>query len=150
MTKGIIVDVISILLILLFGYAATSKLITYNQFVWQIAKSPILKEISPYLALVVPIIEFTVCIMLVIPKWRLKGLYGSITLMIIFTLYIAFILTFSKHVPCNCGGVLQNLRWKNHLIFNICFLGLSFSGIFLENKLNNIKNNNIQKSHSYS
>lgn len=38
-----------------------------------------------------------------------------------FTAYIIVILNYSSFVPCSCGGILEEMGWKEHLIFNIAF-----------------------------
>ena len=42
--------------------------------------------------------------------------------MTMFTVYIILILNFSDFVPCSCGGVLENLSWKEHVVFNVLFI----------------------------
>jgi hypothetical protein len=71
--------------------------------------------------------------MLVWPRWQLAGLYASLGLMVMFTTYIIVITHFGDYIPCSCGGVLQNLTWTSHLIFNSVFvllalLALTMSG----------------------
>ena len=134
MSKKIIPEVAGILLILLFGYAAVSKLMVYNSFVAQIGQSPILEGLSPYLAWLVPVVELAICILLIF-KWRLTGFYAATVLMVVFTLYIAAILFISPTVPCSCGGILNQLGWKSHLVFNIVFTGIAWLGLFYEKRL---------------
>ena len=123
------VQVISCLLILLFVYAASSKLMDYTEFRVELSKSPLLTAFSGYVAWSIPAIEIGIALLLTFPKWRLTGLYASFTLMTLFTAYIIYILRFSPYVPCSCGGVLQHLTWRTHLIFNICFLLLAALGV---------------------
>ncbi len=131
MTKGIIVEIISILLILLFGYAAVSKLLNYKLFVSQINESPVFPSMSHVFAWLIPLVELATCAFLIVPKWKLKGLYASTFLMFGFTLYITYILTLSDKIPCSCGGILSQLNWNRHLIFNIIFIAISLLGILL-------------------
>jgi hypothetical protein len=37
-------------------------------------------------------------------------------------------LLFTPKLPCSCGGVLKNLSWKEHLMFNFCFTAIAFIG----------------------
>jgi phage shock protein PspC (stress-responsive transcriptional regulator) len=46
--------------------------------------------------------------------------------------YILLMLISDERLPCSCGGVLQQLSWKQHLIFNLFFLLLAVVGIVLE------------------
>jgi len=70
----------------------------------------------------IPAMEIAIAVLLIIPRTRHYGLLTSTGLMGIFTLYVAFILTTMKDLPCSCGGVIQQLNWKEHLIFNSVFL----------------------------
>lgn len=125
------IDTICYLFILLFVYAAVAKLLSFERFVLQIGQSPILYPYASYLAVLVPAIELIVSGFLAMNRYRLLGLYASFSLMTMFTLYIIAILQFSEHIPCACGGVLEVLGWKGHLIFNIAFVILSIVGILL-------------------
>jgi uncharacterized membrane protein YphA (DoxX/SURF4 family) len=135
MTKSTIVEIISVLFIILFLYTGISKLMEYGVFEEQIADSPILKPIAPVIAWGLPLTEFLVTILLIIPRWRLKGLYASLILMIAFTLYIGAIMTFNKELPCSCGGIISELSWQGHLVFNSIFILLAFTGVVLEKRI---------------
>jgi hypothetical protein len=50
-----------------------------------------------------------------------------------FTTYIYIILNFSVFIPCSCGGVLEELSWTQHLIFNICFISIAIFGVLIFN-----------------
>lgn len=134
-SKATIVEIISVLFMILFLYTGISKLMDYAVFKEQIAESPILKPIAPFIAWALPVTEFLVCIMLIIPRWRLKGLYTSSFLMIAFTIYIGAIMLFAKELPCSCGGIISLLSWCDHLIFNSVFILLAFAGVQLERQL---------------
>ena len=131
--KQLVIEIISSLLVLLFVYAAVSKLIDYQKFSVQLGQSPLLTAFAGWVAWIVPTVEIIISIMLAIPKFRLAGLYASFSLMVMFTSYIVAITKFSEYVPCSCGGVLQNMSWNQHLVFNLGFVLLSLTGILLYN-----------------
>jgi len=60
--------------------------------------------------------------------------------MLMFTSYIIVILNYSSFVPCSCGGILEKIGWKEHLIFNIVFTILAATACFIvtTNKLKTI------------
>jgi uncharacterized membrane protein YphA (DoxX/SURF4 family) len=120
-----IIDGISCIFIVLFIYAATSKLLDYDKFKIQLGQSPLLTRFADSVAWVIPTIEIGITIMLAIPRMRIKGLYTSFAMMILFTSYIVAITKFSEYIPCSCGGVLQHLSWTQHLYFNLAFIALS-------------------------
>jgi hypothetical protein len=135
MKKITIVETIVILYVILFLYTAISKLMEYSIFKEQVATSPILAPVAGLTAIGVPLLEFLVTLLLVIPKWRLQGLYMSLWLMIAFTLYIIGIMLFHDQLPSSCGGVLQELSWTGHLIFNGAYTALATLGIRMERKI---------------
>lgn len=129
--RSLIVEIICYLFMFLFLYAALNKLIDYQEFRVQLSKSPLIMDFSWLVAWGIPIVEILVAISLFTPRFRLPGLYASFCLMFAFTGYIFIILNFSPHVPCSCGGILNNMGWTGHLIFNTSFTLLAVLGIFL-------------------
>nr|WP_226905065.1 MauE/DoxX family redox-associated membrane protein [Pedobacter schmidteae] len=137
--KQNLVDIICYLFVLLFLYAATSKLIEYDKFQLQMSKSPIITDYASILVWLVPLTEIIISIMLLIERTKMAGLFAAFGLMSLFTAYIYAILNYSDSIPCSCGGVLQKLTWDQHLIFNIVFIVLGIVGILLHTKTTNKK-----------
>lgn len=134
LSKSNITEIISILVVILFLYTGLSKLIDISIFRKQIGESPILEPIAPLIAWGLPLLEFIISLLLITPRYRLKGLYASLFLMIIFTLYVAVLMIFETNLPCSCGGIIELLSWKDHLIFNISYIILIIIGIILYRK----------------
>ena len=130
-TKSVIIEFITMLYILLFVYAATSKLLDFDTFQVQLGQSPLLSAFARWVAFGVPFLEFFIVLLLVFPKWRLIGLYAAFSLMVLFSTYIVVILNFSSFVPCSCGGILENMSWTQHLVFNVLFVILALFGIYI-------------------
>jgi uncharacterized membrane protein YphA (DoxX/SURF4 family) len=121
----IITEIISFLLIILFAYSGLIKLLEFQNFQAQLGQSPLLSAYTAFISYSVIGVEFLLVVLLAIPKCRFLGLLGSYSLMLVFTFYIVVILNYSSFVPCSCGGILEKLGWKEHLIFNILFTILS-------------------------
>jgi uncharacterized membrane protein YphA (DoxX/SURF4 family) len=137
MKRATIIEGIVVIYIILFLYTGISKIIDYPTFKEQIAQSPLLGPFSKMVAILVPLIEFTIVILLTVPRWRLKGFYASIVLMTIFTIYIISILSFSKEIPCSCGGIISELSWGQHIFFNSIFIVMAIIAVFFEKKIEN-------------
>jgi len=135
MKRTTIIEVIIFLFSILFTYTGVSKLMDYSAFLETVADSPLLAPIAKLVAWGLPPVEFVITGMLIIPKWRLKGLYASLLIMIIFTGYVIGLLIFDEKLPCSCGGILQQLSWPQHVVFNIIFILLSIWGIVLQKRL---------------
>lgn len=125
------VEIIASLLIILFVYAAITKLFDYNTFRLQLGKSPFITSYAGILAWALPLGELVLVLLLVMPATRLIGLYVSLFTMTLFTAYIFMMLRFSYYVPCSCGGILSTMSWSEHLLFNTCFVAISITGILL-------------------
>lgn len=128
MKKNTVTEGIAALLILLFTYTALTKFFEFNLFVGVLRKSPLIKGYAPVVAWLLPITELVISLLLLLPATRQRGLYASSIIMTVFTLYIGYMLLFAPELPCSCGGVLQQLTWQQHLLFNIFFTVLSITG----------------------
>jgi hypothetical protein len=116
--QNIFPDVVSFFLIFLFVYTAISKLIDVKSFETTLSLSPYLRSIAPLLAWSIPIIELLISSLLFFPPFRKLGLLLGWILMGLFSLYVGFMITVSKGLPCTCGGVIDKMSWSQHLIFN--------------------------------
>jgi uncharacterized membrane protein YphA (DoxX/SURF4 family) len=123
--KNYFIEAVSLFYILLFVYAAISKVLEFENFQAQLGQSLIIGAYAGIVSYSVIIIELLISVMLVIPSFKLRGLYSSFILMSFFTVYIFIILNFTSNIPCSCGGILEKMTWKVHLIFNIISLILA-------------------------
>jgi len=128
------IEGICALLILLFSYAAVSKLTAFSTFAGQLAKSPYLERYASTIAWLMPAAECIIALLLLYKKTRLTGLFASFALMLLFTCYIYLMLHFSYYIPCSCGGVLAMMSWTQHFWFNVSFTLLALTGILLQIK----------------
>lgn len=132
--RSTVIEIISSLLILLFIYAALSKVFDFELFKIQLSKSPFITSFSNLVAWSIPAIEIIISLLLVFKKTRLTGLFASFFLMSLFTAYLIIMLNLSYHIPCSCGGVLQRLSWNEHIVFNSVFVALAGIGVYLKIK----------------
>ncbi|CAL1519749.1 MauE/DoxX family redox-associated membrane protein [Chitinophaga sp. MM2321] len=132
MKQTILIEAISLLFVILFLYTGISKMIEYPLFREVISQSVFLQPFSSWIARLIPITEIIISILLFIPFSRLHGLYAAFSLMLVFTGYTIYILNFSPHLPCGCGGILESMTWPMHLIFNIISTIIALIGIYLK------------------
>ncbi len=131
-----IVGVFSNLLILLFGYAAVTKLLTYNDSVSKLNDSPFIGDYANFIGWFIPVAELVIVALLIVSRTVLMGFYASLLLMTVFTAYIIAMLNYSYYIPCSCGGVISMLTWEAHIYFNLFFIIISIMGILLITKEN--------------
>ncbi|EHO11001.1 hypothetical protein HMPREF9714_01430 [Myroides odoratimimus CCUG 12901] len=128
--KAKYVLIVHYFVVLLFVYAAISKLITFEEFKVQLTQSPLLSMYAGVIAYLVVISELVIAFLLTLRSTKLLGLYLSYSLMVAFSIYIYLILNYSDFIPCSCGGVLEKLGWNEHLWFNIIVSVLILLSIF--------------------
>jgi putative oxidoreductase len=118
------------LMILLFVYAAASKLMAFDLFRVQLGRQAFPGEFAGILLFALPATELLAAVLLMFRQTRFAGLLLSLTLLYFFTVYIVLVLFhFWNKVPCPCGGILSHMGWTVHLVFNCGFILLNLFAI---------------------
>lgn len=122
-----VISLSALLLVILFGYALSSKLTEHTKFVeaMKLVPVPMIQQHATVIAWAVPLVEAVIAIMLCLEKWRKTGLVLSFLLLLVFEIYIATLLLSGLELPCACGGFISKLGWKSHLMFNAFFMLIS-------------------------
>ncbi|PBJ08048.1 DoxX family protein [Flavobacterium sp. ACN6] len=129
--RKIIIEVICYFFASLFVYAAVSKILEFDNFQAQLGQSVIIGAYAGLVSYGILTAELAVAVLLVIPKYRSVALIFAFILMASFTVYIFIILNFSPSIPCSCGGILEKMGWKEHLVFNIMCVVVAAAGLLL-------------------
>jgi putative oxidoreductase len=133
--KQVMLECISALLILLFLYASVSKFLDFKTFIKEMNNQPLPNSWTPFLVWFIPCSEILFSIALIFERTRLLGLYGSLVLMGLFTIYAILILVHVfPYIPCSCGGVIKRLTWRQHLVLNLFFVTLSIIGVITQRR----------------
>ena len=132
--KSLLIEVISASFIFLFSYTAIHKFFAHETFKTVLLQSPLISHMAEFLMVFVPSAEIFVALLLFFPLTRAVGLYGSFALMSLFTIYIIYMLISASHLPCSCGGAIEKLSWRGHLLLNAFLTGLSIYAIRLSKK----------------
>jgi hypothetical protein len=130
--KLLLIQIIASLLIFLLVYAAVSKFLELEAFKANLRKSPLIRSYAGWVSVAIPVTELVMAALLILPRTRSAGLVGCFVLMLLFTGYIACLLLFADQLPCSCGGVLRMLGWKEHLLFNIFFALIAWTGFVVD------------------
>lgn len=121
---------ISLPLLMLWGYTSIEKIIHWQESYRAFLNQPFPSHWAELLAYVVPLLEFLLVILLIFPKSRWFGFLGSTLILNSFTVYVGMVwIGVFTETPCNCAGLINLLNWEGHLILNIGFLVLSVLGL---------------------
>ena len=129
MWKSKLIEVTAYLLVFLFVYTALSKWFTYDIYLYDLTRSPELGRFALPISILIPGSELLAAVLLIMPSKRKWGFMLSLLLMTMFTLYVAYVLIFAESLPCTCGGIIRDLTWPQHLVFNIFFTFLAALGV---------------------
>jgi NADH:ubiquinone oxidoreductase subunit 4 (subunit M) len=129
--KSIAVNIINALFILLFTYTALSKISGYTKFRFVLGMAPLVRNYTTWIAAIIPATELIIAALIFIPATAKKGLIAGISLLIVFTVYLVYMILTDPNLPCSCGGVIQQLSWKQHIVFNMFFIAAGTVGIYM-------------------
>ncbi len=144
MKKQLVTDIIASLFILLFLYTGLIKIFYHARFDWALNESPLLRGgIAALLSWLIPAVEIGLVTLLLLPRTRTKGLFGSTFLIGIFSIYVGFMLYFRSDRPCTCGGIIEYMTWHQHFYFNTGFTLLGAISIWLDKQVRAAEKKNI-------
>ncbi len=134
LNKKTALEIISGLLAAMFFYASFNKLSNYEKAERDMKNQIFPQPIAELLTWLIPLIEILVVLLLLFPQTRKTALWTSLALLIVFTAYIALIMTgIFGRIPCSCGGILQHMSYRTHMLFNLFFICISLLGIAIGN-----------------
>lgn len=121
-----LIKIVSAPVAVLFFYAAVSKLMDFDKSRWEMRNQIFPAPVAEVFTWLIPAIELVVMLLILFSQTRKAGLWASVGLLGIFSLYIAVVMTgvFGR-VPCSCGGILRNMPYGVHLLFNLLFIRLA-------------------------
>jgi hypothetical protein len=129
MKRIVTTELISSLLIFLFGYTAISKLLSIHRFEAVLEQSPLISSGAALLAWQIPLAELGIVLLLIFSSTRIMGLWMSGIMLFLFTVYLIYMILFSHYLPCSCGGVISTMSWPVHIGFNVLCIGLTVVGL---------------------
>jgi hypothetical protein len=130
--KLFIKNIIIFALVLLWVYAAASKLVDFNMFRGQMYRQILPDFAKSTLIYLLPPLELAAAILLLFDRTQFAGFSISLTLMAAFTFYVGLaVFRIFDHVPCSCGGLLSKMGWDAHFIFNLFFTLLAAIGFII-------------------
>jgi len=126
---GVVANTIISFFILLFIYIATEKIFNFRDFSNGFYTVPILGTHRSIVAGLIIFSQLVIGILLIIPVTQKRGLYATLALLLIFTIYLTYMVSFMDVLPCSCGGVSSALSWKEHIGLNVFLMFLAGFGI---------------------
>lgn len=127
--RAIITDTITYAFIVLFIYTATSKIFDFREFSNGLYVVPVLGTYRFVVAALIISSQLIIGALLIVPVTQKIGLFGSLLLLFIFTIYLIYMVSFADVLPCSCGGISSYLSWKAQIWCNAVLVILAGFGI---------------------
>ena len=117
-----------------YVYTGFYKVINIEAFKFNIIRTAVFPDyMVNAITYLVILIESTVVLFLLFK--RRKGLILFAISMFIFSVYIIFLNINGRYEVCGCGGILNGLEFKYHLLINATFFSLAIGAILLSKKI---------------
>lgn len=111
---------VELILCALFMYTGVFKTLHFEEWIERFNKIDLIREYNlEFLAYVIPFMEITVSVIILIDKTKLIALLLAALLMFTFTGYIYYKIYISDDSLCPCGGIFDTLTLDKHLYVNI-------------------------------
>lgn len=134
--RGIGLLLIILSLLALWIPVTIDKLTDFTAFKTGILNQPFSDDLGYVLIITLPVLECITVICLISEKLRGIGLALSTLLMVAFTGYVGIALLGAwEKLPCGCGSIISGMTWLQHFFFNLLFLLISGTGLYLWYKL---------------
>ena len=132
--RHFLTELICALFVFLFVYTGVSKLDNSERFKDVLHGNAVLRPVAGIVSNVIPAGELVVAVLLIFPVTRRYGLYAALGFMSLFTIYIGWMLWFAEKLPCQCGGIIEQMTWKEHFVFNLVLTGLLITALIKSTK----------------
>ncbi|RKE80832.1 MauE/DoxX family redox-associated membrane protein [Chryseobacterium sp. AG363] len=146
--KNIISELIIFILILLWAYTFASKIFDFDTFNRQIKGAYLLSAGGYVLPYVLQAAHLGIVILLIKKNWRGLGLLASLTVIIIYTAYLIYILKFAPSIPCSCIAVFRGMNWNDQLYFNFIALAINSIGLITFSSLKRAPHDSVQTTYN--
>lgn len=135
--KEFVLQVLTFALLCLWIYVGSKKVFTYSEFRASMIKQPFADQYGIVLSYMLPVLELSIGILFIFERAKTLGLWLTILLMLIFSVYITLALLDTwGSIPCDC--ILEfPISWKAHLWINGVITIASIAGLMLDRKIKN-------------
>jgi len=133
MKKEKTIRVLAAIIAMMFFYAGAVKLGFYQETVREMRNQVFPIMIADLLSWFIPLIEIGIVVCLVYEPFRRIGLWSSLMLLSLFSIYILLASTkIFGRTPCSCASILwQNSTYWHQFGFNLLFITMTIIALWL-------------------
>lgn len=133
MERTLFLKILAAIMAMMFFYAGAVKLGFHQETVREMRNQVFPIMIADLLSWFIPIIEIGIVACLVYEPFRRIGLWSSLLLLSLFSIYILLASTkIFGRTPCSCAGILwQNSTYWHQFGFNLLFIIMAIIALWL-------------------
>lgn len=129
--KNLITEIIIFLLLLMWAYTFVSKVLDFDTFRRQINGAYLLSSLGSPLPYLLQVLHLSLVVLLIKKSWRKIGLITSLSLLVLYTGYLIYILKFAPSIPCSCISLYSGFIWEDQLLVNFAVMVLNIIGLIM-------------------
>ncbi|MES1223972.1 MAG: MauE/DoxX family redox-associated membrane protein [Bacteroidota bacterium] len=130
-TRKVIVEIICLILLLNFFYEGIYKIANWGDFAFWIKHAPLLRPIWQLVTYVIPIGEIVLALSFFVPKYKVKALYISIVLLVVFVLWIIGAHLFTNRIFWPYHALWEKPSWLQKMLVSLGLCWFAFTAILL-------------------
>ncbi|WP_394332499.1 MauE/DoxX family redox-associated membrane protein [Chryseobacterium kwangjuense] len=130
-TKNLIAEIVIFLILLMWAYTFVSKVLDFDTFRRQINGAYLLSSLGSPLPYILQVLHLSLVVLLIKKSWRKIGLITSLSVLLLYTGYLIYILKFAPSIPCSCISLYSALNWNDQLLINLAVLLLNIIGLIM-------------------
>lgn len=127
--KNLITETIIFLLLIMWAYTFASKIFDFDTFDRQIKGAYLLSVGGTLLPYLLQLVHLGIVGLLINKNWRNVGLLVSLTVLVLYTGYLIYVLKFAPSIPCSCISLISGMNWTDQLYFNFIALTINIIGL---------------------
>ena len=109
------------LIIFFLGYTFANKMMHFDVFLENLVRTGVFGSVMVYVVAIYALFTELLCLLLLIFKEKI-GCLTTLFVLYSYTLYIFYLGVSGRYEVCGCGGILNGLQFKWHLLINLCMI----------------------------
>lgn len=125
-TRKVIVEVICLILLLNFFYEGIYKIAYWGNYAFWMKHAPLLRPVWQVLTYVIPVGEIALALSFLAPKFRVRALYITIGVLMVFVLWIMSVYLFTGYLFWPYHALWEKPTWMQKMLISLglCWMAL--------------------------
>ena len=133
-SKKWIYELTCFVLVLNFFYEGIQKLAYLDVYGFWIAHAPLIRKYGALLQYAVPLVEITIAVLLITPRYRRIAFMAIIVVELVFILWVMSVYLFTGYLFWPYDALWGNPTWIQKMLYGLVLAWLAFAAMFYSRK----------------